>query len=145
MTSQEAFLKGGTSYPAIKPEKIGESIIGTIIGTPEPIQRPNLNDPTKLDWQLPVNLDVKGEKRTFWVPKSQLSAAINEACVEAGAPGLAEGGKLKVELIEQRPTKFPKPQNIYKATYRPPAAPVVTEADIFDGAGADDAGGDDAF
>lgn len=131
MTSQEEFLSGGTSYPAIKPEKIGDVISGTIIGTPTPIQRPALNPPHELEWQLPINLNVNGEDRTLWVPKSQLSSAIGEACTTAGVAGVAEGGVLSIKLVEQRPTKFPKPQNIFKAKYEPPAAPTVSVGDVF--------------
>lgn len=143
MTSQQDFLKGGTSYPAIKPETIGEVITGTIAGTPEPIQRPALNPPHELEWQLPINLKVNDEDRTLWVPKSQLSSAIGEACRKAGVDGVADGGILKVKLIEQRPTKFPKPQNIYAAAYTPPAAPTVAMSDVF----GDDAsaGGEEPF
>lgn len=134
MSNQDEFFQGGSSHPAIKCKDVGDVVSGTILEAPVPVEREDLNDASKKVWQLPVNLDVNGEPRTLWVPQSQLSTAIKEAYVAAGAKGLAEGGQLSVKLIEQRPPKRPgwNPQNVFKAKYVPPAAPTVSMDDVFE-------------
>ena len=140
MTTQEDFLAGGKSYPAIKPETIGEVVRGTLLDTPQIVQRPNLNDPTVMEDQMIVNMmvtkaDGTSEERTLWVRKGFMSTAIGEACAKHG-PGtkLVEGGTLAVAWTSETDTGKPIKARVYQAQYTPPvAAPSngVAATDIF--------------
>lgn len=133
------FLKDGYDGDAPqafswKDQPVGTKIVGTIIKEPTTIMRPAV-DKDKPDVEaLPIQLDVDGTeegRRTLWVQAGYLHGAIKAACKEAEVDGIAEGGKLGVELIEKRDVGKPSKANIFKAQYAPPAAKTVNVGDIF--------------
>lgn len=133
--SAEEFLSdaaSGNSYEAIKwaNQPVGTKFSGTIIDDPRSVTRKNLNDGSPEE-QLPINLDTADGPRTLWVKSGFLAGAIKEACQEAGASGIAKGGKLGVVLTELRDVGKPQPAYVFKAKYEVPVGSGVSMDEIF--------------
>lgn len=133
MTSQEDFLSGGNSYPAIKFDTMGEVHRGMIIEEPSFVTRPTLNDPNIKEENLVVNLDVNGQNRSLWVSKFAMKKAIKDALTEAG-PGtlLQVGGELGIAWTEEVDTGKASKAKIFVAKYVAPKATAgISAAEIF--------------
>lgn len=133
MTTAQEFLESssGESYPAFKFEKVGDTVKGTIMTEPRPIERPSLKDGSP-EKQLPINLDVEGVgPQTVWCRAGFMAGAIADAVKEAGAPGLQIGGVLAIRFTEERDTGKPNKAKVFKAKYEAPASNGVSVDEIF--------------
>lgn len=133
MTDVQSFLEqsSGSKYPAFKWGEIGTVLSGTIIEQPKVITRPNLNDGKPEDNLVIAIRTAEGHEFSLWARKGFLAQALADAVKEAGASGLAEGGKLHVKHTENRDTGRPQPARVFKAKYEPPAPTAVNPDDIF--------------
>jgi len=133
-TNPQDFLEQstGSRYPAFKWEsKPGGVLSGTIIEPPRVISRPNLNTDEPEDNLIIAVRTAEDHELSLWVRRGFLAQAIAEAVKEAGAAGLAEGGKLHVKHTENRDTGRPQPARVFKAKYEPPVTSTVNVDDIF--------------
>ena len=134
----DAFIKAGSGskYPAVKFEKIGDQVVGTII------EEPKLkNIKTKFDIEevptLLITLDTvgngnEGDFRTLFVRDSTfLLSAIGDACGEANVKGVAAGGRLAIKHHDVKDTGKGNPAKLYEAKYVPPAPATTSLDDIF--------------
>jgi hypothetical protein len=133
MSDVKSFLdsSSGSRYPAYKWGVPGAVLAGEIIETPRVIERPNLNTNEPEDNLIIPIRTSEGHEFALWVRRGFLAQAIADAVKEAGADGLAEGGKLAVKHTENRDTGRPQPARVFKAKYEPPAPAAVNPADIF--------------
>lgn len=130
------FLMGG-GVKGAKFEKVGALVKGTIVGKPDVRQQRDIKDGKPLTWddgsprqQVVVILqtdakddaDDDGRRALFVKIPSNLQKAIAKAVKDAGAAGLASGGKLAVKYTkdgEQKTKGFNAPK-VYVAKYEAP-------------------------
>lgn len=62
-----------------------------------------------------------GDRVAVWLPAGFGIGAVADAVKEADASSLADDSELEISLVERRDTGKPKPANVYKAKYFPPA------------------------
>jgi hypothetical protein len=145
-TTQDAnaFLMAG-GVPSAKFDTIGTVVSGTITTDPDVRQQTAL-DGTPLVWdngeprrEVVVTIDTghtdpsipndDGARRLYI--KGNLLAAVRQAIRDAGAPGLAVGGRLDVKFTGEEPPRQRgwNPTKLYAARYVPPAA---SQADVWD-------------
>jgi hypothetical protein len=116
--------------------QVGTVMTGTVTDVPTEVQQRDFESGELATWPdgnkkmaVVVGVEIDGEKYNLWAPKpSALFAALAKANKEnkdAGGPGIAIGGELKVRLSGKRknPEK-PKlnAQNLFQAKYSAPDA-----------------------
>jgi len=144
-TDAGSFLMGG-GVPSAAFIQFGASVSGTISEPPTVSQQRDMNTNELKTWgdgnpmmQLVVTLqteeidpkldDDDGRRRIY--VKFNLKAAVADAVRKTGAKQLEVGGKLSVTYVrdgEQTKRGF-NPPKLYAATYSPPSANFLNEAD----------------
>jgi hypothetical protein len=117
----------GSRYPAATFAKVGDSVVGVIVGTPKVVD-------TQYGKRLLVDLENAAYAeggQTVWIKAGPMGQAVAEA---VGGHGLAEGGKLMIVFTEERDTGKPSPLKIFEAQYEVPRA-AVDPASVFDSLG----------
>lgn len=127
-TEVDEFLKSssGSKHPAYKFNEIGDTCKGVIVEDPRIVERPNLNDGQPEKQLVLAVTDDDGNTFALWVRRGQMAQAIDEAVTQAGAAGLALGGKIAVRFDEKRDTGKPSPLKVFKAQYQAPPAAAVS-------------------
>ena len=133
---------GGSGYPSMKFENVGDHVVGTIEGLPRTVEGTNLDG--EPEQSLVIDLAVtkaqgfcgNSETRadastasnvTVWVKKGAMARAVRDALNAAGASGLEDGGTFALthtELGEQKKAGYNRPK-LYRAEYKSPVAAVA--------------------
>jgi hypothetical protein len=132
MTSQDFFAGSGRgeddaeSFAFIN---VGDAAVGDIVHV-----APTTVD-TKYGPRLPIQLRRDDQTVvTLWIKQGQMASAIIDAARQAGADGIAVGGRLAVSFESEKPTNKGNPMKVYAAAYKAPTAPTVNLGDAFPGA-----------
>lgn len=134
---------GGVQSASFK--NVGDHCTGFIMSQPEPRQRTDINTGKPLTWpdgrnqmmivvrlmteeKDPNNPEDSGERQLFINLPSNMSRAVADAVREAGAKGLAIGGKLQVIYTGEgeKTEAWKNPPKTYTAKYRQPEVSVET-------------------
>ena len=129
MTSQDFFAgsgRGEDDTESFAFTQIGDAVVGDIVHV-----APTTVD-TKYGPRLPIQLRRDDQTVvTLWIKQGQMASAIIDAAHNAGADGLAVGGRLAVSFESEKPTNKGNPMKVYAAAYK---APTVNIGDAFPGA-----------
>lgn len=116
------------SHPGFKFNEVGQTCKGTIIGTPRVVETDDLSGGRSKK----LVLDVQTADGTFslWLPANKsITKAVAAAVKEAGATGVAEGGKIAVKFTGEGTP--PKPgynaPKLFSAKYEAPANAVAMD------------------
>ena len=121
----------GEKLDSFKFPNVGDAAGGTICKQPKVVELDSAFGKGK-EQKLLLVLEHEGIRKNLWV-KGQMASAIKEAFSKAGAPGLAEGGKLGVVFKSTKDTGKGQPMKVFEAKYEPPAPRQAAVDDFFAG------------
>jgi hypothetical protein len=130
MSEVDEFLAASNyeSHPGFKFTEVGQTCKGTIVSEPRVVETDDLNGGRSKK----LVLDVETAEGTFslWLPANRkITTAVSQAVKEAGATGLAQGGKIAVKFTgegEQLKVGF-NPPKLFTAKYEAPAKVVAVD------------------
>jgi hypothetical protein len=137
------FLGTTSSGDTAKFAEIGDSVTGTIVGTPSIVQQTTYgtNEPLVWKdgtprWQMVVTLatnesdlsDTDSHRRLY--VKGQLKDAVKAACQAVKANGIEPGGRLKVEYVGDSATSGGFQAKQYAAKYLAPGEEAAVVAPV---------------
>lgn len=99
---------------------IGDAVAGDIVHiAPATVE-------TKYGPRLPIQIRrADTTVVTLWVKQGQMASAIIDAARDAGAEGLAVGGRIAVSFDSEKPTSKGNPMKVYSAAYKTPTVDVA--------------------
>lgn len=138
MTSTQSLndLLGGSGPPSFKWEKVGDTLVGTLIDARN-VQQTDIKDGTPMVWPdgnprmqlvLTVRQDDGEEVRGFLKPGAR--AALQQAVAESGGE-FQLNSRVAIKFSGEEPSKSAgmSAKKLWEAAYKPPA-PAIDAADL---------------
>lgn len=136
----------GNGYPTFKWNSIGDTLAGTITSKAQVVNRPDLNDSSKMVEQIVFELHTdepvscrnqrgevsEGQDWTVWIRTASQQYRVLYEAVKAQNGKLDVGARIAIKLVAFEDVKRPQPMKVYEVGFKPAPATVAAGSSVTD-------------